>query len=228
MLIASSDYEQDFEVYSSVNKKSLASSDPTSDIQNVSQQAVNVQILGQLQAMGKPLDAMEAKSCKKSTDSVKNKNKHVKSKSKTNAPVTLPPGHQGSSHIPDLHSISQDAVLQAQVAKCLKELTDSEKLGTKLKPWEGEGGTVEVMVANSIKWPYEYVLSGVAKEPITYDQLSVTQWVAGFGRIMKEEKNQEIKEHTLDYLVALFDYTMTFLSSKPATTFCSSEWNRER
>ena len=61
------------------------------------------------------------------------------------------------------------------------------------------------MVANHIKWPHEYVLSGVAKERKTYDQLSVTQWVAGFGRIIKEGKNQEIKEHMLDYLVALFD-----------------------
>ena len=59
--------------------------------------------------------------------------KHVKSKSKANAPVTLSPGHQDSSHIPDLHSNRQDAVLQAQVAKHLKELTDSEKPGTKLK-----------------------------------------------------------------------------------------------
>ena len=44
------------------------------------------------------------------------------------------------------------------------------------------------MVANRVKWPHEYVLSGIAKERVTYDQLSVSQWVAGFGRIMKEEK----------------------------------------
>ena len=64
---------------------------------------------------------------------------------------------------------------------------------------------MEVMVANRVKWPHEYVLSGVSKERVTYDQLSVTQWVAGFGCIMKEGKNSETKEYMLDYLVALFD-----------------------
>ena len=66
------------------------------------------------------------------------------------------------------------------------------------------------MVANRVKWPHEYVLSGVSKERVTYDQLSVTQWVAGFGRIMKEEKNSETKEYMLDYLVALFDDAKDF------------------
>ena len=88
--------------------------------------------------MGKRLDTMEAKSCKKSTDSSKIKNKHVKSKSKANAPVTLSPCHQDSSHIPDLHNIRQNPVLQAEVVKRLKELTDSEKPGTKLKSLRGD------------------------------------------------------------------------------------------
>ena len=38
-----------------------------------------------------------------------------------------------------------------------------------------------------------------------YDQLSATQWVAGFGRIMREEQNSEIKDAMLDYLISLFD-----------------------
>ena len=39
------------------------------------------------------------------------------------------------------------------------------------------------------------------KERVSYDQLSITQWVAGFGRIMKEERNSEIKDAMIDYLV---------------------------
>ena len=58
---------------------------------------------------------------------------------------------------------------------------------------------------NCVKWPHEYILSGNSKERISYDQLSITQWVAGFGRIMKEEKNSEIKDAMLDYLVSLCD-----------------------
>ena len=204
VLIASSEDEQESETKSTVSNTGVASSDPTSsDGTNVSQQAINLQILSQLQAMGKRLDAMEQKTCKKSSDASKIKNKSVKPKSKAKAQVAPSSSHQETSHVPDLQSIRQDAVLQAQVAKRLKELTDSEKSGTKLKSLRG--GPVEVMVANRVKWPHEYVLSGVSKERVTYDQLSVTQWVAGFGRIMKEEKNHEIKEHMLDYLVALFD-----------------------
>ena len=71
-LIASSEDEQESDVESTVNKKSLASSDPTSSaVSNVSQQAINLQILSQLQAMGKCLDAMEQKSCKKVLTPVK-------------------------------------------------------------------------------------------------------------------------------------------------------------
>ena len=74
---------------------------------------MDLQILGQLQELGKHFDAIEAKSCKKSTDSTKIKKKNVKSKSKAGTPVTLALGHQGSSHIPDLQSIRQDAALRS-------------------------------------------------------------------------------------------------------------------
>ena len=55
-----------------------------------------------------------------------------------------------------------------------------------------------------------YILSGNSKERISYDQLSITQWVADFGCIMKEEKNSEIKDAMLDYLVSLFDNANDF------------------
>ena len=68
----------------------------------------------------------------------------------------------------------------------MKQLADAEKTGTKLKSLRG--GSVEVLVSNRVKWPHEYVLSGSSKERTTYDQMSVVQWVAGFCRIMREEK----------------------------------------
>ena len=94
--------------------------------------------------------------------------------------------------------------MQIQVEKCLQELASLNKAGTKVKSLRGVGA-VEVLVPNHVKWSHEYILSGNSKERISYDQLSVTQWVAGFGRIMKEEKNPEIKDSMLDYLVSLFD-----------------------
>ena len=84
---------------------------------------------------------MEAKACKKVLIPQKSRTEMSKQKSKVTTPVTLPHGHQDSPHIPDLHSIRQTAILQPQVAKRLKELTDSEKPGTKLKSLRGGGGS---------------------------------------------------------------------------------------
>ena len=87
---------------------------------------------------------------------------------------------------PDLQALRQNALLKTQVDKRLKELSDTENSGMKLKSLHG--GLVEVMVQRKIKWPHEYVLSSVAKERISYDNVSITQWVAGICRIMKEDK----------------------------------------
>ena len=43
-----------------------------------------------------------------------------------------------------------------------------------------------------------------------YNQLSTTQWVAGFCRIMKEEKDLKIRENMLDYMISLFDDANNF------------------
>ena len=58
---------------------------------------------------------------------------------------------------------------------------------------------------NRVKWLHEYILSGLNKERVSYDRLSVTQWVAGFGRTMREESNTEIRQHMLDYMISLMD-----------------------
>ena len=61
------------------------------------------------------------------------------------------------------------------------------------------------MVKNRVKWPHEHILSGLNKEHVSYDQLSVTQWVAGFGRTMSKESHPEIRPHMLDYIISLMD-----------------------
>ena len=57
----------------------------------------------------------------------------------------------------------------------------------------------------TVKWPHEYVLSSSQKEHVSYDQLSVLQWVTGFCRIMRDEQNRDIPNSMLDYLIAHFD-----------------------
>ena len=62
-----------------------------------------------------------------------------------------------------------------------------------------------------MKWPHEYVLSGLNKERVTYDQLNVRQWVAGFGRTIRDESDPIMKQHMLEYLIALMDDASDFL-----------------
>ena len=103
-----------------------------------------------------------------------------------------------------MHTIRQDLLIQAQVEKRLKELAEAEKSGTQ-KQKSLRGGPVEVLVPNKVKWPHEYVLSGSHKERVSYDQLSIIQWVTGFCRIMRDEQDKTIQNSMLDYLIALFD-----------------------
>ena len=67
------------------------------------------------------------------------------------------------------------------------------------------GGQVEVFVKHRAKWPYKYVLAGNNKERVTYDQLTIGQWMAGFCRVMREESNINSKETMLGYLISLLD-----------------------
>ena len=169
------------------------------------QSAINVQILTQLDNLGKRLEKIEGKKCKKTSDRSK-----IKKSQKTVAPVTeisrskvtLPQSAMSST---TLESMRQDAVLQAKVDERLQELTELAKTGTLSKLKSQRGGKVEVLVKNRVKWPHEFVLSGANKERVTYDQLNVTQWVAGFGRTIREESDPELKAHMLDYMIALMD-----------------------
>ena len=158
-LVASSDEETSCKHV--VDKKAEKISDPTaSGTSSISQQAINMQILSQLQVLGQRLEVMEQKSCEKSTDSLKIKNKSTKQKSVAQAAVAHTPSHPHSFN--DLHSLRQDVELQAQVEKRLQELTALNKAGTKNKSLRG--GSVDILVPNRVKWPHEYILSGSAKE----------------------------------------------------------------
>ena len=79
------------------------------------------------------------------------------------------------------------------------------KTGAVQKLKSQRGGQVEVMIKNRVKWPHEYVLSGLNKERVSYDQLSVTQWAAGFGRTMRDESDPEVRQHMLEYMISLMD-----------------------
>ena len=77
------------------------------------------------------------------------------------------------------------------------------------------GGQVEVFVRTCVKWPQEFVLSGSTKERISYDQLTLPQWMAVFCHTMREETNQNLCDHMLNYLIDLMDDANDFSWSAP-------------
>ena len=183
------------------------------------QQLINSQILSQLQTISQRLDQIEQTRCKKTNDPKKvktskskhpstDKSKNISAKQGETSATPSSTQHQilpqSVDQIPQLHTIRQDLLIQAQVEKRLKELAEAEKSGTH-KQKSLRGGPVEVLVPNKVKWPHEYVLSGSQKECVSYDQLSIVQWVTGFCRIMRDKQNRDIQNSILDYMTALFD-----------------------
>ena len=87
---------------------------------------------------------------------------------------------------------------------------------------------VEVLVKNRVKWPHEYVLAGSNKERVTYDQLTMGQWVAGFCRTMRDESDKNCKEAMLGYLIYLLDDANDFSwpQLRPAMQCSYVAWSR--
>ena len=101
---------------------------------------INMQILQQLQSLGKRLDTMEEKTCKKTSDQTKVKNKTVKKKVKNSeTPVTVASENKHLGTVPDLNTLRQDALIQLKVEERLKQLQESDKPG-KIKSLGGGGG----------------------------------------------------------------------------------------
>ena len=167
------------------------------------QQAINLQILSQLSSISDRLNTLEKKGAKEDSDLKKKKSSIKKKASPQMAPVTLPLQQHETPNMPNLADIQNDALIQSQVDQRRKHLTNPDSTGTKIKSLRG--GPVEVVVPNRVKWPQEFVLSGFKKERVQYDQLSVVQWVAGYCRFLREEHNPQVKEHMIDYLIALME-----------------------
>ena len=102
--------------------------------------------------------------------------------------------------------------IQDQVEDRLRQLYGVDKKGTDPDPKfkSQRGVSVDIYVKERVKWPHEFVLAGIIKGRITYNQLNIRQWMTGFCRIMKEETCQITKDHMLDYLMSLLDDSNDF------------------
>ena len=151
---------------------------------------------------------------KKSVDSSKIKNKSLRVSNARCRTVDAmsedkPQSAQSVQSILLLNTLRQDRSIQSQVDERLKELSNMAQ-GTDQKIKSQRGDPVDIFVKNRVKWPHEFVLSGPSKERVFYNNLTVLQWVAGFCQTTMEEKDLGVKEHMLDYVIALLDDAQDF------------------
>ena len=57
---------------------------------------------------------------------------------------------------------------------------------------------------------HEAILGGVNRQRLTYDQLSITQWVQGFCKNALEEESYSRKDTMIRYLRELMEDVMDF------------------
>ena len=90
------------------------------------------------------------------------------------------------------------------------------------------GRNVDVSVKNKVLWPHEAILGGVNRQRVTYDQLSLTQWVQGFCRNILEEKSSQRRDTMVSYLGDLMedatDFTWQGAKAAHAVLMCEMEW----
>ena len=74
------------------------------------------------------------------------------------------------------------------------------------------------------------MLSGNAKSRVTYDNLSLSQWVSGFATIIKDEQDLETKNKMLEYLAEIMedshDFGFSAAKASHAVLLCRMEEGR--
>ena len=164
------------------------------------QALINQKILSQLDAIGKRLTVIETKSA----SPAKPKAKKLTQKKRTASSSLKHSSVEEVSNMPNLHTLQNDRLIRDQIQDRLRELSGVDKRGTDLKVKSQRGGAVNIFVKERVKWPHEYVLGGNTKDRITYNQLNITRWMAGFGLIMKEESCQVTKNITCLIILLLY------------------------
>ena len=109
--------------------------------------------------------------------------------------------------IPSVHMLKGSKQIQDAVDQRLKELTILNEKGTFKSQ---RGGQEPIFVKCQVSWPQNYILSGTAKNRVSYDSLSVFQWVCGLCNIIREKQNVKTKNCMLDYMTEIMEDAQDF------------------
>ena len=116
-----------------------------------------------------------------------------------------------SEALPDIDTIRTSDAIQREVDHRLASLRNPPKSGKAFAKLKSQrGGDVDVLIRNRVAWPHESVLSGTSRQRVTYDQLSLPQFVQGFCKNMLQEPDLGVRHHMLTYLSELMEDTVDF------------------
>ena len=195
----------------------IAGSTPASQMDQGDGQQLQLEILQQLQKMTQRLDKVEERMSTTAVTSTPDKPElssdtfleSIKpSKSKQSKYVSS----SSSSDESDVSSLEllKSSHVQSKVDTRIKDLNQSSRATGKLKYKSLRGGDVDVQVRHKVHWPHEAILSGVSRQRVAYDQLSLTQWVHGFCKNILEEKSESRKDSMITYLDDLMEDATDF------------------
>ena len=86
--------------------------------------------------------------------------------------------------MPSISKLQRLSHIQDQVGAWIKELQTAAEKG---KCQSQKGGSETVFVKHEILWPQNYVLGGSTKSRLSCNSLSLSQWVVGFAKIIRDE-----------------------------------------
>ena len=185
---------------------------PSSDIR------VSEQILLQLQQLGEKMDSMDKRVQR--TEAALGQGNSQARQVTSNASVSKPSSTVAHSNatedvnsesvVPSVEFLRQNETLQSEVEKRLTELRNLNESASRGRVKSQRGGPGEISVKRVVDWPQNFILTGTNKTRPTYDDLSITQWVAGFIRCIQEEKSESNRASMLDYLGNLMEDASDF------------------
>ena len=115
--------------------------------------------------------------------------------------------------LPNLSHMRASKVIQKQIdrsiAKLAKNQCEGNENSQKLK--SKRGGPVDVIVQQKVSWPHEHILGGQNRQRLTYDQITMPQFVQGFVKNILDEQNLQNREHMLQYLGDIMEDASDFL-----------------
>ena len=129
--------------------------------------------------------------------------------------------------LPYLSHIRASKVIQKQIDRSIAKLAKNQCEGNENSP-KLKSKRVNVIVQQKVSWPHEHILGGQNRQRLTYDQITMPQFVQGFVKNILDEQNLQNREHMLQYLGDVMEDASDFSwqSTKASHTVLLCEMER--